>query len=41
MVGSINPYEFFLIYNELAKAETAPNPSRIDYMVDQGFNTKK
>jgi L-rhamnose isomerase/sugar isomerase len=41
MVGSINPYEFFLIYNELAKAETSAGAQRIDYMVDQGFNTKK
>jgi L-rhamnose isomerase/sugar isomerase len=41
MVGSINPYEFFLIYNELAKAEAAPHGPPIAYMVDQGFNTKK
>jgi L-rhamnose isomerase/sugar isomerase len=42
MVGSINPYEFFLIYNELVKEEQNPrgNP-RVEYMVDQGFNTKK
>jgi L-rhamnose isomerase/sugar isomerase len=42
MVGSINPYEFFLIYNELVKDELQPrgNP-RVEYMVDQGFNTKK
>ncbi len=42
MVGSINPYEFFLIYNELVKEEQQPqgNP-RVEYMVDQGFNTKK
>jgi len=42
MVGSINPYEFFLIYNELVKEELQPqgNP-RVEYMVDQGFNTKK
>ena len=42
MVGSINPYEFFLIYNELVKEELEPrgNP-RVEYMVDQGFNTKK
>lgn len=42
MVGSINPYEFFLIYNELVKEELNPrgNP-RVEYMVDQGFNTKK
>jgi L-rhamnose isomerase / sugar isomerase len=42
MVGSINPYEFFLIYNELVKEEQHPrgNPA-VEYMVDQGFNTKK
>ncbi len=42
MVGSINPYEFFLIYNELVKEELNPrgNPP-VEYMVDQGFNTKK
>jgi len=42
MVGSINPYEFFLIYNELVKEELNPrgNPP-IAYMVDQGFNTKR
>ncbi len=42
MVGSINPYEFFLIYNELVKEEQDPrgNPA-VEYMVDQGFNTKK
>jgi L-rhamnose isomerase/sugar isomerase len=42
MVGSINPYEFFLIYNELVKEELQPrgNPA-VEYMVDQGFNTKK
>jgi L-rhamnose isomerase/sugar isomerase len=42
MVGSVNPYEFFLVYNELVKEERDPrgNP-RVEYMVDQGFNTKK
>lgn len=42
MVGSINPYEFFLIYNELVKEELQPrgNPA-VEYMVDQGFNTKR
>lgn len=42
MVGSINPYEFFLIYNELVKEGLRPrgNPP-VEYMVDQGFNTKK
>ena len=42
MVGSVNPYEFFLVYDQLAAEELDPrgNP-RVDYMVDQGFNTKK
>ena len=42
MVGSTNPYEFFLIYNELVKEElhSRGNPP-VEYMVDQGFNTKK
>ncbi len=40
-VGSINPYELFLIYNELAKAEDAPNSNPpIAYMVDQCHITK-
>jgi len=35
-VGSINPYELFLIYNELVKAEDAPNQNPpVAYMVDQ------
>jgi L-rhamnose isomerase/sugar isomerase len=42
MVGSINPYELFLIYNELVKAEEDPSVrADIAYMVDQGFNTKR
>ena len=40
-VGSVNPYELFLIYNELVKAEDAPNNNPpIAYMVDQSFVTK-
>lgn len=40
-VGSVNPYELFLIFNELAKAENAPNNNPpIAYMVDQAFVTK-
>src|SRR5262249_30655162 len=41
MVGSINPYEFFLIYSELVKSELSARPPEVAYMVDQGFNTKK
>jgi L-rhamnose isomerase/sugar isomerase len=40
-VGSINPYELFLIYNELVKAEDSPNANPpVAYMVDQAFVTK-
>lgn len=40
-VGSINPYELFLIYNELAKAEEAPGGGPpVAYMVDQAHVTK-
>ncbi len=40
-VGSINPYELFLIYNELVKAEDKPNNNPpIAYMVDQAHVTK-
>jgi L-rhamnose isomerase/sugar isomerase len=40
-VGSINPYELFLIYNELVKAEDAPNNNPpVAYMVDQAHVTK-
>lgn len=39
-VGAINPYEFFLIYVELAAAEAWPKPPHIEYMVDQAHNLK-
>lgn len=40
-VGSINPYELFLIYNELVKAEDNPNNNPpVAYMVDQAHVTK-
>lgn len=40
-VGSTNPYELFLIYNELVKAEDHPNGNPpVAYMVDQSHNTK-
>lgn len=39
--GSINPYELFLVYNELVKAEDAPNHNPpIAYTVDQAHVTK-
>ena len=41
-VGSINPYELFLIYNELVKAEDAPNNNPpVAYMIDQCHTTKQ
>lgn len=41
-VGSINPYELFLIYNELAKAEDTPNNNpTVAYMIDQCHTTKQ
>lgn len=40
-VGSIDPYQLFRIYNELAKAEDAPNNNPpIAYMIDQCHITK-
>src|ERR671917_451018 len=35
LVGSINPFELFLIYVELVEAEES---TRIDYMIDQAHN---
>ena len=37
MVGSINPFELFLIYVELVEAEER-SETRIDYMIDQTHN---
>jgi L-rhamnose isomerase/sugar isomerase len=40
-VGSINPYELFLIYNELVAAEDDPNVhATVAYMIDQSHNLK-
>lgn len=40
-VGSINPYELFLIYNELVAAENDPNVHmNVAYMIDQSHNLK-
>lgn len=40
-VGAINPYEFYLIYVELAAAEDDPQLNEpIEYMVDQAHNLK-
>lgn len=40
-VGSINPYELFLIYNELVAAEDDPAiEADVAYMIDQSHNVK-
>ena len=40
-VGSINPYELFLIYNELVAAENDPDVHmNVAYMIDQSHNLK-
>ncbi|MBW3625411.1 MAG: L-rhamnose isomerase [Armatimonadetes bacterium] len=39
-VGSTNPYELFLIYHELARAEEGGAPE-IAYMIDQSANLKR
>jgi len=43
-VGSINPYEMFLIYNELVAAEDDPETAEcaknVAYMIDQSHNLK-
>ena len=38
IVGSINPFELFLIYVELVAAEESAPGDRIDYMIDQTHN---
>jgi L-rhamnose isomerase/sugar isomerase len=38
IVGSINPFELFLIYVELVAAEESASGGRIDYMIDQTHN---
>ncbi len=42
-VGSINPYEMFLIYNELVAAEQDPDVPKLDvaYMLDQSHIIKR
>jgi L-rhamnose isomerase/sugar isomerase len=38
IVGSINPFELFLIYVELGAAEESAPGGRVDYMIDQTHN---
>ena len=46
IVGSINPYELFLVFNELVAAEDDPDPvvsacaRRVAYMIDQSHNVE-
>jgi L-rhamnose isomerase/sugar isomerase len=44
MVGSVNPFELFLIYTELVDAErdpvTAPTARAVAYMIDQSHNVE-
>ena len=40
IVGSVNPFELFLIYTELVEAEEDPN-TRIAYMIDQAHNVEE
>ncbi|KPJ86659.1 MAG: sugar isomerase [Spirochaetes bacterium DG_61] len=44
VVGSVNPYELFLIYNELVEAsldkKTEETARRVAYMIDQSHNIK-
>ena len=39
-VDSINPYEFFLIFNELVSAENNGIKANVAYMIDQCHNLK-
>lgn len=40
-VGSVNPYELFLIFNELVAGELDPNVDmNVAYMIDQSHNVK-
>lgn len=39
-IGAINPYEVFLIYNEIVAAEVAGAPLDIAYMIDQSHLMK-
>jgi L-rhamnose isomerase / sugar isomerase len=38
IVGSVNPFELFLIFVELAPAEVDAEPTEIAYMIDQSHN---
>lgn len=38
IVGSLNPFELFLVFNELTAADSHPSSLRVDYMIDQSHN---
>lgn len=38
--GSVNPYQDFLIFDQLVQAEGKPGAAPVAYMIDQSFNVK-
>ncbi len=40
VIGSVNPYQDFLIFDQLVVAESKPQAPDIAYMIDQNFNVK-
>jgi len=40
MIGSVNPYQDFLIFDQLVAAELRPDPAPIAYMIDQSLNVE-
>ncbi len=40
VVGSVKPYQDFLIFDQLVVAESKPGAAQISYMIDQSFNVK-
>ncbi len=40
VTGSVNPYQDFLIFDQLVVAESKPAAAEIAYMIDQSFNVK-
>lgn len=40
MAGSVNPYQDFLIFDQLVAAEQRPDPEPVAYMIDQSLNVE-
>jgi L-rhamnose isomerase/sugar isomerase len=40
MIGTVNPYQDFLIFDQLVAAELRPDPAPIAYMIDQNLNVE-